>query len=136
LRHRLGDGVEDRNALDVLAALARRDAGDDVRPVGAIPETVEAPFAAGQALHHEARVAVDDDRHYLWLFRAFRTIERKSSRPSSISPASSPRMPAAVSAGVSTRSSQASTLWRRGKCSTCSTSKPDSVTIPFHSSSE
>ena len=42
LLDRLGDGVEDRDALDVLAALAGRDAGDDVRPVVAVAQPVEA----------------------------------------------------------------------------------------------
>ena len=60
---RLGDGVEDRDALDVLAALAGRDAGDDLRAVGAVAQAVEAALAAGEALDDELRVAVDDDRH-------------------------------------------------------------------------
>ena len=42
---RLGDGVEDRDALDVLAALARGDAGDDLRAVGAVAQPVEAALA-------------------------------------------------------------------------------------------
>ena len=57
------DRVEDGDPLDVLAALARRDAGDDVRAVGAVPQPVEAALAAGQALDDEPRVAVDEDRH-------------------------------------------------------------------------
>ena len=64
LLDRVGDGVEHRDALDVLAALARRDAGDDVRAVGAVAQAVEASFAAGEALDDEPRVVVDDDRHY------------------------------------------------------------------------
>jgi hypothetical protein len=36
---------------------------------------VEAAFAAGQALHDESRVVVDDDRHYFWLLRALTTID-------------------------------------------------------------
>ena len=59
----VGDGVEDGDALDVLAALARRDAGDEVRAVRAVAQAVEAALAAGQALDDEARVVVDDDRH-------------------------------------------------------------------------
>ena len=58
----LRDGVEDGDALDVLAALAGRDAGDEVRPVGAVAQAVEAALAAGEALDEEARLAVDDDR--------------------------------------------------------------------------
>ena len=56
-RDGLGDGVEDGDPLDVLAALAGRDAGDDVRAVGAVPQAVEPPLAAGQPLDDQARVA-------------------------------------------------------------------------------
>src|SRR5204862_527816 len=77
-RDRVGDGVEYRDPFDVLAALARRYAGDDVRPVVAVPQAVEAPLAAGQALHDQTRVFVDDDRHYFWLRRAFRRIDSKA----------------------------------------------------------
>ena len=63
LRDRLGDGVEDGDAFDVLAALARGHARDEVRAVGAVAEAVEAPLRAGQALDDEPRVVVDDDRH-------------------------------------------------------------------------
>ena len=63
----LGDGVGDRaedgDAFDVLAFLARRDPGDDVRPVGAVAQPVEAALRAGQALDDEACLAVDQDRH-------------------------------------------------------------------------
>ena len=37
--------------------------GDEVRPVGAVAEAVEAALGAGQALDDEPRVVVDDDRH-------------------------------------------------------------------------
>ena len=57
------DRVEDRDALDVLAALARRDARDDVRPVRLVAQAVKAALAAGEALDDEPRVVVDDDRH-------------------------------------------------------------------------
>ena len=59
----LGDGVEDGDALDVLPALAGRDAGDELRPVGAVAEAVEAPLGAGEPLDDEPRVVVDEDRH-------------------------------------------------------------------------
>ena len=42
LPDRLGHGVEDRDTLDVLAALAGGDAGDELRAVGAVAQTVEA----------------------------------------------------------------------------------------------
>ena len=63
LRDGIGDGVEHRHALDVLAALAGRHAGDELRPVRAVPQPVERPFATRQPLHDELRVLVDDDRH-------------------------------------------------------------------------
>ena len=67
VRARLADGlghrVEHRHALDVLAALAGSDAGDDLRAVGAVPQPVEAALGAGQPLHHEPRLEIDDDRH-------------------------------------------------------------------------
>ena len=111
LLDRIGDGVEHRNALDVLAGLARRHACDDVRPVLAVAQAVEAALAARQPLDDEARVVVDDDRHrYLWLLRALSTIESKASIPFSVRSASSSRMRPAASGGVSTRSSQASML--------------------------
>ena len=72
LRDRVGDRVEDRNPLDVLAALARGHAGDDLGAVALVPEAVERSLGAGQALDDELRVLVDDDRHYA-AFLAFRT---------------------------------------------------------------
>ena len=63
LRHGLCNGVEDGHPFDVLAALARRHARDEVRAVGAVAEAVEAALRAGQALDDEASVVVDDDRH-------------------------------------------------------------------------
>ena len=63
----LGDGlldrVEDRHALDVLAALAGGDAGDEVGPVGLVAQPVEGALAAGQAGDGELRLAADDDAH-------------------------------------------------------------------------
>ena len=49
-----GDRVEHRDAVDVLAALSRRDAGDDVRAVVAVAQAEEAALAAGQALDERA----------------------------------------------------------------------------------
>ena len=65
LRDRLGDGVEDRHAAveGRLAALARRDAGDDVRAVLEHRGRVELALAAGDALDQEPRLAVDEDAH-------------------------------------------------------------------------
>ena len=42
----VGDRVEDGDALDVLAALARRDAGDEVRAVRPVAQAVEAALAS------------------------------------------------------------------------------------------
>jgi hypothetical protein len=64
LLYGVGDGVEDGNSLDVLACLARRDAGDDSRPVVAVAQAVEAALASCETLDDETRVVVDDDRHY------------------------------------------------------------------------
>ena len=60
---RLGDRVEDRHAVDVLAALLRRHAGDQVGAVVAVAEPVEGALAAGQAGDDELRVFADDDAH-------------------------------------------------------------------------
>ena len=49
--------------VDVLAALSRRDAGDELRAVVAVAEAVEAALRAREALDDESCVAVDEDRH-------------------------------------------------------------------------
>src|SRR5688572_99355 len=56
-------GTATNDPLDVLAALARRDAGDDQRPVGLVAQAVEPALSAGQALHDDLGVGVDEDRH-------------------------------------------------------------------------
>ena len=53
LAHGGGDRVEHGDALDVLPALARSDARDDVRSVRAVPQPVEPSLGAGQALDDE-----------------------------------------------------------------------------------
>ena len=58
-----GDRVEDGDALDVLPALPRRHARDDVRAVRSVPKPVEAALGARQPLDDEAGVGVDEDRH-------------------------------------------------------------------------
>src|SRR5215217_752125 len=60
---RLGDRVEDWDPLDVLAALAGRHAGDDLRAVALVVRRVEGALAAGDAGDDEARVVVDEDAH-------------------------------------------------------------------------
>src|SRR5439155_10863499 len=59
----VGDGVEHRDALDVLAALPRSDPGDDLRAVVAVAQTVVATLAPVQALHDEPRFVVYADHH-------------------------------------------------------------------------
>ena len=60
---RVGDGVEHRDALDVLAALARRDAADDLRAVGPVAQAVVLALPAGEALDDDLGVGVDEDGH-------------------------------------------------------------------------
>ena len=55
--------VEDRDAVDVLAALAGRDAADDLRAVVAVAQAVVLALPAGQALDDDLGVLVDEDRH-------------------------------------------------------------------------
>jgi hypothetical protein len=61
--HRVRDRVEHRDPLHILPPLARRDAGDDVRSVGAIAERVEGTLAAGDSAHDDPGVAIDEDAH-------------------------------------------------------------------------
>ncbi len=67
IRLHLGDGVgpavEHGDALDVLPALAGRDAADHVGPVVAVVERVEGALAAGDPGHAQARGLVDEHRH-------------------------------------------------------------------------
>ncbi len=53
---RVAHRVENRNALDGLAALSRRHAGDHVGAVGAVAERVKGAFAPGDALDDETRL--------------------------------------------------------------------------------
>ena len=112
-RDRVGDRAEDGDALDVLASLARRDPGDDVRPVGAVAQPVEAALAAGQALDDEARLAVDEDRHQAG--RARRMIRSSLKKPPSMRSASSSRTRSASAPVQPVRSSQgsSSTGWSK-----------------------
>ena len=57
LHNRVLEGVEHRDALDVLAALAGGHPGDNLGPVVTVVDSVEAPFAAGDAGHAQPRVA-------------------------------------------------------------------------------
>ena len=69
VRAGLADGVRDRvedgngPVEGALAALAGRDAGDDVRAVLPGGLGVEPAFAAGDALYDQAGVASDEDAH-------------------------------------------------------------------------
>src|SRR5439155_13113854 len=56
-------GVEDGDALDVLAALAGRDSADDVGAVAAVVERVERALATGDARDRKPRVLVDEHGH-------------------------------------------------------------------------
>ena len=60
---RLGDGVEDRDAVDLAALAAGGDAADDLRAVvEALPGQVDR-LAAGDALDDEGRVLAQQDAH-------------------------------------------------------------------------
>ena len=63
LGHRGVEGVEDRDAVHVLAALAGRNARDDLGAVVAVAKRVERALAPGDAGDAEARVGVDEDGH-------------------------------------------------------------------------
>src|SRR3954454_21944970 len=65
LLDRLVERVEHRDAFDVLAALARRHARDDVRPVALVVHRVERALAARDARDADARLLVDEDAHAL-----------------------------------------------------------------------
>ena len=56
-------GVEDRPALVRGAALARRDAADNLRAVSGAGFRMKRAFAAGQALHDDSRIFIDQDCH-------------------------------------------------------------------------
>ena len=62
LAARVGDRIEDRNALDHVAALARRDSGHHLGAVLAAAEGVELAFLAGDPLHHQPGVVGNPDR--------------------------------------------------------------------------
>ena len=98
----VGDRIEDGHALDVLAALSRRHAGDDVRAVCLVAQAVEAALAAREALDQKPRVVVDDDRHYL---TPLITSVGSGIHPSLIRSPSSSRTRAWSAGGVSVRSS-------------------------------
>ena len=63
LRDRLVEGVEHRDPLDVLAALARSHAADDLGAVVAVAQRVERALAPGDAGHAQLGVLVDQDAH-------------------------------------------------------------------------
>ena len=94
LGHGIANRVEDRNPGHVLAALARRDARDDVRPVVAVAHGVERALRAGDALDDEPRLVADDDRHQRFL--ALKIARSSRSLPSSTRSASSSRIRVSV----------------------------------------
>src|SRR5207247_3736200 len=54
---------EDRDAVDVGPRLLRADAADDLGPVRAVAQPVEAALPTGEALHDHFRVRVDENAH-------------------------------------------------------------------------
>ena len=103
LLDRIHDRVEHWDAFDILAALAGRDAGNDVRAVALVAQAVEAALAAREALDDEPRVGVDDDRHYFGT--PLRTRVGSGMTPSPMRSPSSSRTRAASSPTQSTRAS-------------------------------
>ncbi len=65
--HRVGDRVEDRDAVDVLTRLAGRDAADDLGAVVAVAQAVVLALPAGEALDDDLGVLVDEDCHDYFL---------------------------------------------------------------------
>src|SRR5439155_27355587 len=63
LVRRLGHGVEYRDALHVMTGLARRDAGDHLRPVRAIAKRMERPLTPRDSLDEDLGRFVEEDRH-------------------------------------------------------------------------
>src|SRR6202035_2166997 len=63
LVHRLVERVEDRNAIDVLAALAGGHAAYDLRAVVAVTERVEGALAAGDPGGAQAGLLINQDAH-------------------------------------------------------------------------
>src|SRR5207302_215773 len=62
-RHRLVEGVEHGDPLDILAALAGRHTGHDLGPVVAVAQRVERPLATGYPGYAQPRACVDQDAH-------------------------------------------------------------------------
>ena len=61
--HRVGDGVEYRDAVLVGTTLAGRHSGDDVGAEGAHLRGVETPLASGDALDEHTAVPIDQQAH-------------------------------------------------------------------------
>src|SRR5205814_41537 len=121
--HRGVDRIEHRDPLDLLAALARRDAADHLRAVLDRELGVELTHAA-HALHEQARVLVAQDRH-------------QAAIPFAAATAFSPASPS-VSAGVMfkpdcariARPSAAFVPWSRTMSGTETPSSPAAATTP------
>src|SRR5688572_22994151 len=63
LPHGLGDRVEDRDALEIGAGAARRDAGHHLRAVLAAEARVQLARRSGDALRQHAGRSIDEDAH-------------------------------------------------------------------------
>src|SRR6185436_18915889 len=82
--HRGPHGVEDGDAVDVLAALAGRDARDHVGAVAAVVAGVKRAFAAGQAGHDELRLGADQDAHAVSRSRSLASATTSAAAPSMV----------------------------------------------------
>ena len=102
LADRLGDRVEDRHrpVEGGLAALARRDAGDDPGAVLLHRPAVELALAAGDALDEEPRLGPDDDAHAAAPRAAATAFAAASSSEAAVAKCASSRRTAASAAFV------------------------------------
>src|SRR5262249_48753451 len=77
---RLGDRVEDGDPVDVLAALAGRHAGDDLRAVALVVGRVDGALATGDVGDDQAGLSVDEDAHAIapWLAASSTTFSAAS----------------------------------------------------------
>src|SRR5664280_2148538 len=110
--------VEHRHAVDDLAALAGRRAGDHVGAGGAHAARVEGALAAGDALDQHAAGLVDEDGH------------QSASPPAACPPAAASADAFAAATTRRTASSALGATVRPSSAASASTSRPASAALP------